>query len=308
MQGLAKATYFVFVYFCSMQTVFAEVMFDGQSSIRIQESIGNELKQHEINKALALGVKGYISEKEPALFKFFDQHVTLEKLQKKIPELVSEFKVISQHAENGLLKTSVRGVLNINLLKQSLSKFGAVNRVASEERSQLAFVFVARQQNLEKDSFEKIAVNNEVEIPIKDVFQQGGYRVMSGYQFQKLTGNVFNKKVLEMGYVSSGQVDWHKAELAAMMSSDATVGLYMVVGTFDVEILGEDDLTGMWQVKVTAKGDVVDVYQYQSIVSINAAHRSLGVSVYDAINTALKISGKKMAEKMVNTLYSQNIY
>ena len=308
MQSLVKATYFIIVYISFMQTVFADVMFDGQSSIKFQEVIADEIKQNEINKALALGVKAYISEKEPALFKFFDQHVTFDKLQKKIPELVSEYKVISQYAENGLLKTNVRGVLNINLLKQLLSRFGAVNRVASEDRSQLAFVFLARQQSSEKGSFEKVTVNNDVETPIKDVFQQGGYRVMSGYQFQKLTGNVFNKSVLEMGYVSSGQVDWHKAELAAMMSADASVGLYMVVGTFDVELLGEDDLTGMWQVMVTAKGDVIDVYQYQSMGSINATHRALGASVSEAINTALKMSGKKMANKMVNTLYSQNIY
>lgn len=282
--------------------------FDGVGSANYSspEQQTQAIQTAEAN-AINNAIRNYLTKKEASLLRFYDEKNLGEKILQKQNHYIAAKKQVSQEVTDIKVTTTLRVKINGSAVEQLIRKHSVVANVSDEERSSLAIVFVARQQN-DGDQYAELSVNDDVETPVKDLFQNAGYRVMSGYQFQKLTGNVFNKSLLSKGYARAGKVDWNKAELAAMMSDTEQSGLYMVIGTFDVIVLPEDDMTGMQQVKVEAKGRIVDPYSYQSLTEKSASDRALGMSQTDAINSALKKAGKKLGEKMVGFLYAEKIY
>ena len=292
-------------------TVKANVQIQGYYKVKVS-SPSTEFKEQAVKIALAKGIKEFVSNKQREFLPFFNQFASLSVLAEKVDGLVTNYEVLEQDYKHKYLTTEVVGELDLNTLKLRLAKFSAVNRVDKAQRSEFAFVFLGRKACLLKScksAYEKIGLSEEVSSTFEEAFQNSGYRVLPNYQFEQQTGGAFNKHLLEKRFVNTGLVDWNKAELAAQMSTKSNVGLYMVVGTFEMLSVNKNDYdTALWDASVKLNAKVVDVHNYNEIYATSISYVDTHRTVLKATDIALKIASKKISEKIINKMQSINIY
>ena len=280
------------------------VVIEGVSEVDMPAS--PEQKQAAIELALVDGIDKHFKSNEPDLLPLYSEYVTPEQLIKRIPDLITNYGVVSADEQQGKWITAVRANFNIDFMKTLLGRFSVVSRTDESYRSAFAVVFVGRERT--ESGYMPVQLSPEVEAEVSRVFQQNNFTVLTDYQFNSMSGGVFNHSVLSSQFVQKGSVDWRQGEVAASMSNTGADAFYMVVGTYELHYEGSGDFEPVEWYQVKINGEVINPVGYKSLTATSRQLKQEDMDKQEARRLAVIKAARQVATGLSDNLLSAGIY
>ena len=275
-------------------------------------------------KAKINAIENYIAGQGQSLQAAYDREARTA-LENNIDDYVlssSEVRAPVVNKQRDTVKVVLRVKINEARLNDLLRKTSDVADKRRSEKSKIAFVFVARQQQsvtsfqaqsddasdyAQADDVAYKALTNlaSVENTVKSTLLTKGFRVTSSSRMESRSGGVYSKARLVQQYVDDLSIDWLQAERAAeILNND-----FFIFGSFEVGIKQKDPVTEQWRISVRANAEMIHLEEAETVAVVgNVQYDALGRNEATAINNALKQAAEQTANELVKQLYASKVY
>jgi len=285
----------------------AEVAYSGFGSASDELKVATQ--QAKIN-----AIESYISGQGQDLQAAYDQEARAT-LEENIDDYIlssTEIKAPVIDKKRDFVKVWLRVEINEARLNDLLRKTSNVADKRRSEKSKIAFVFVARQQQsvlsnehqADEITFRAVQMDN-IENTVKSTFVTKGFRVVSNTRMESRSGGKYSKARLTEQYANEASINWLAAERAA----ETLFNDFFIFGTFDIGLKQKDPVTGQFRIRVNADAEMIHLQEAETVaipptISVDA----LGRTETAAITNALKQAAQQVADYMVAQLYAQGYY